>query len=357
MSLIGYSGIHKVVLLLAFVALFPSLCKAQHEDARGAERRTASAPAVDSPSKVPSVHQSEDESVGEADAGGIASRILRSPFVGLFGLAAALISIIVTVILARKYRKIKRPTYVVNGNNLLRDLSSSFSKLEVSYDGTKVQTVTVSTLTFWNAGSETMRREDIANKDKLRIILDDDVDLLDARVVHQTTEANQFEIHRNEAEPNTVFITFDYLDRDEGGVIQLVHTGRYFGSPCVLGRIMGAGKPTRRGVTPTIAPFLFPRLSRQKRRIFFRRLMQVYFLLTIAAATLIFVIFLVKGENPLATYLASGLLLCFALFIYYSSLRRNVPKSLDLRGSDLEESNLGTRKESDGSSDEESSIS
>jgi len=128
--------------------------------------------------------------------------------------------------------------------NIVRDLASRIESLEMSYRGKKIETATVTRVLFWNAGRETIHGTDMAEADPLTIRTKKGCEILDARVTQMKKPANQFTVVLGQ--DSEVRIGFDYIDRNEGAVIQLIHTGRSSDDIQVLGTIKGVGTLARR---------------------------------------------------------------------------------------------------------------
>jgi len=161
---------------------------------------------------------------------------------------------LLAILLYFKAKKTKSPRYAKRSMNIVRDLASKIESLELSYRGKKIETATVTRVLFWNAGRETIHRADIAEADPLIITTKEGCEILDARVTQMKKPANLFNAVLGEG--SKVRIGFDYIDKNEGAVIQLIHTGRSSDDIQVLGTIKGAGRPVYR---PAPAPTsLFP---------------------------------------------------------------------------------------------------
>jgi hypothetical protein len=120
---------------------------------------------------------------------------------------------------------------------LIKGYSSLFEKLEIQYGGQKIENLTVSKIVFWNNGNETIDRGDLAIHPYIwpRI---EGTNILDVKVITTSTVGNRFE---SIMLPDRRFIalSFDYLDAQQGAVIQVIHTGVSIAPLMIDGEVKG----------------------------------------------------------------------------------------------------------------------
>jgi len=162
------------------------------------------------------------------------------PIIGLISLSLA-----ITFFLLGRRARLKGPTWAATSNNLVRGFSSSLPELEILFRKEKVDTVTVTRMAFWNRGMATIDRNDIAHADPLRIACGDGIRLLDVKVIQINSEPSRFGAILSD-DGKASLLTFDFLDHDQGAVIQVIHTGTGNNDLSILGTIKGAGAPTKR---------------------------------------------------------------------------------------------------------------
>jgi len=172
----------------------------------------------------------------------------------LFVILACLCSIIavpLAIYLAIKSRREKRPRYAMRSYNIINKIVSKVPSLQMSYSGygDPIDTLTVTKVLFWNAGNETINKQDIVKMDSLSIYAVDKTVILEAGIIQLSKTANQFDV-RLSRDKSHVTLSFDYLDSGDGAVIQLFHTGKGSKQLQVRGLIKGAGKPKEETITP-----------------------------------------------------------------------------------------------------------
>lgn len=210
--------------------------------------------------------------------------------------------------------------FTLNSFNFLNEYLPTETKLKVTYDGESIDMLTGTKLAFWNKGSETILRDHIAKKDQITIKAVEENRVLAARIIRQTTPANNVNVTIQD-DRKTVSLDFDYLDKNQGAVVFLLHTGAASEDLVITGTIKG-GKRLKRA-----DEYRYP----------FRRL--VWFLTGIAAATLLY--FMAKMKFDIiaklygihyAMYVMAWLLITFVasvvIDIWLSSKRIPLPREL-----------------------------
>lgn len=95
-------------------------------------------------------------------------------------------------------------------------------KLELSYEGKEINDLTITKYAIWNSGNEVLNIADIV-VESLQITCNNDTQILDARILVQSDETNMFKII--DKKNNCVKISFDYMDINDGIILQILHTG------------------------------------------------------------------------------------------------------------------------------------
>lgn len=174
--------------------------------------------------------------------------ITSNPWFSLVGLIVTTVSLVVAFIFYRKSRRDKIPCYSVTKQTVIENSAPILPGLSVQFNGVVQKVITVAKVAFWNHGTETIMRQDIADAKPLTIIIDEGVKVLNATVLKRTDLANQFEIGEPQKQENgtiSVPISFDFLDRGDGALVQVVHNGEEKTMVWVEGRIKGSHNPLR----------------------------------------------------------------------------------------------------------------
>lgn len=135
----------------------------------------------------------------------------------------------------------KEPVYSKKSVNYISDFSSTLSDLSVFYKGQKVKNLTRTKLIFVNFGKSTIYQKDIAPKDRPRIVSDiPGINILSVKKIYEKRPVSSINLLRNPKNFNEYFIDFDFLDRDDGFIVQIIHNGISDEAIKVTGTIIGS---------------------------------------------------------------------------------------------------------------------
>ncbi len=156
----------------------------------------------------------------------ILNAVSKNPLVPVGGILLGVIGIVLAVVFYIRSRRVSSVRYDYTAISLVEGLSDAMHGIEVTYKGAAQDRITVTHFVFWNAGTETIRSNDFTD-DPLRIKGIDDVAILDHRIIVANDATNKVEIGAVQSARNEISIPvrFDYLDSNDGAVIQIVHDG------------------------------------------------------------------------------------------------------------------------------------
>lgn len=157
---------------------------------------------------------------------------------GLIGIIIGVVGIIFSIVFYIKSLRAKRPVWRIRSNNLISDYQNILTKLLISYDGNQVADLTVSKIVFWNSGQETIDRDDIQTANPLRVIVAEGLAFLDVKVLQSCGDSANFSVRVSD-DRGAVFLDFDYLDKNHGALIQVVHNGKKSEDISIVGDIKG----------------------------------------------------------------------------------------------------------------------
>jgi hypothetical protein len=144
--------------------------------------------------------------------------------------------------------KRKKAIYLICSNNIFSGLEHTIPDVEVKFSGygQPIKALTVTKIAFWNAGTETLKKQDVVKEDPITIRAKEGIVFLSASVIEAVSPLNKIDCKVNQ-ERSLVTITFEYLDHNQGANIQVFHTGTSNADITLRGTIMGAS-PIRRKV-------------------------------------------------------------------------------------------------------------
>ncbi|MDR2965263.1 MAG: hypothetical protein LBU88_05765 [Treponema sp.] len=173
----------------------------------------------------------------------------QNPWITLVSMALALIGIILTLILYFKGKRKKSIKYYFEGDSLFEDFVEKINGLSIQFSGKQIKTLTVTKIVFWNSGTETINREDFPTNDTFYIKIEDEYEILDVSIIRYNNHANNIGIILSD-DGKKISIDFEYLDTEDGFVIQIFHTStKYYSKFSINGSLKGFGKLSEGEVT------------------------------------------------------------------------------------------------------------
>lgn len=164
---------------------------------------------------------------------------IDNPIVQLSGYLIGVISLLLAVVFYIRSKREKRPRFAYFSVSLIGGVKSFLPDLSIQYKGKSCTRVTATRFYFWNAGREPLKRSDIPPSSPLRIESNPSVEILGVEIVGETDVASQLSASAQGAN-NGVRLDFEYLDRDDGAVIQIIHAGTTETRFSMIGKIIGA---------------------------------------------------------------------------------------------------------------------
>lgn len=173
--------------------------------------------------------------------------IVQHPLFGITSFIIGLLGVVLAYVFYRLGRKSKNPCWDLTSYNLISGFSKKLPQLDIKYSGQPVENLTISRLRFWNAGLETIDVSDIADAAPLKIVPNNAITLLDVKLLVENSESSRFLIS-TAPDQSAAFLNFDFVDKGEGCVIQVIHTGKTSEDIRFSGTIKGAGNIENREV-------------------------------------------------------------------------------------------------------------
>jgi hypothetical protein len=156
---------------------------------------------------------------------------------------------VIGVYFGSKGWKRKKPRYIICSNNIFSGLEHTIPDVEVKFPGygPLVKALTVTKIAFWNAGTDTIKKQDVVKDDPISIQAKAGIVFLSASVSEIVSPLNKIDC-KVSPDRSLVTITFEYLDYNQGAIIQVFHTGTSNADITLHGTIMGLS-PIRRRIT------------------------------------------------------------------------------------------------------------
>ena len=236
-----------------------------------------------------------------------------SPLLPYVALAVAIGVAIWREISHRRSLKEKLPFYAIRSDNIIRDLSSRFERLQVLYDGKSIRDFTATRFVFWNGGREPILRKDVPLTNPIGIRVKEGCSILDARRLQHNNDDSQFAVSLTD-DPLRVKCEFEFIAQGQGLVMQVLHTGKSGDDVTVQGTVVGPGVPKRR--------FVFVSPSERT------RLQQRLAIFVMGILGYLGILYFMPGMFPLS--LMAIVIFVLALVLDLSDLReKRLPKGLE----------------------------
>lgn len=139
--------------------------------------------------------------------------------IGIIGLIIAFATYLLT-------RKRTILSYGAQGISLIGTSDAKLSSdLTVQYKGIDVPRLTKSIIVFWNEGENTINSSDIVPSDLLYIDVGENSKILSVSTAKSSRLVTQIDCQINVLDSSKARLNFEYLDPQDGGVIEVLHTG------------------------------------------------------------------------------------------------------------------------------------
>ncbi len=159
--------------------------------------------------------------------------------IGSFSLG--IMSLLLTLYLYNKGRKYKKINYAKKSHVLIQDFESNINKLSLKYDETVVENVTITFLAIWNGGNDTICLSDTSGAAPLSVYTADKSQILEAKIIYSSNKLNGFKIKKTDKDGFEM--SFDYIEKKEGIILEIIHTGTSSKSITATCHIKGGEPP------------------------------------------------------------------------------------------------------------------
>lgn len=134
---------------------------------------------------------------------------------------AAFIFAIYTWVTGKRKKEI---SHIYSTYEVVKAGKSIVPELQLLFQGKSIENLTITRYAIWNSGNEVLNPSDIVDVKPLTITSrSDNAHILDAKIVKQSDDTNMFKIVKKD--DKYIEIKFDYMDRRNGIILQVLHTG------------------------------------------------------------------------------------------------------------------------------------
>jgi hypothetical protein len=162
----------------------------------------------------------------------------------IIGIAGIVAGILASYYFYLKARERIDPRYLLQYEPLVGSSSGAMRDVSVLYRDTEITNLNRCVLAIWNRGTRAITRDAVAENDKVRVCLPKGASALGTGIAWVSRPAVNLSASASDT-GSAVTIGFDFLDKDDGGVIEILYQGDPKLPPTLSGSIMGAPKGVR----------------------------------------------------------------------------------------------------------------
>jgi hypothetical protein len=140
-------------------------------------------------------------------------------------LIGAGIGAIISLLFYLLARNRSRINYQTSNLKIIGNLSLNLPQdFEVTLSGEKIESLYKSQIIIWNGGTTTIDGSNIVKDDPLRIVFSPNTKIFNIGIVGETRKINKFSFDVSLDNQNVCNLTFDFLDKKDGVVLEILHT-------------------------------------------------------------------------------------------------------------------------------------
>lgn len=165
----------------------------------------------------------------------------NAALIGLLGLAIGVLGIILAYVFYKNSKPVRLLAVGTRSFPVISKRAESIADLDVRLKGQPASTISLTYLAIWNAGTESLRRQDIPAGEPLMVRAQDGVKILSATLAEATRTTNQVAIGAVNENQASVPVAFEFLNPGDGALIHVVHSGVGKSDLQVVGSLIGGG--------------------------------------------------------------------------------------------------------------------
>lgn len=170
-------------------------------------------------------------------------QLMNNPYAWLILSVCTVFSVFYGIYAGVKSKEKKEISYRINTYEIVRAGENIIPQFQMLYGEHPIRNLTVSRLVIWNSGNKLLNHSDVVEEKPLSITSSDNgAEILDASIIKRSEESNKFVISKKGN--HCVEIKFDYMDKKDGAIVQILHTGSI--NDFDLGCKIKGGKKLRR---------------------------------------------------------------------------------------------------------------
>lgn len=161
-----------------------------------------------------------------------------NPLTTLVSIFIGIIGVVASFIFYFKGKQIKKLKIELKSINLLKNSIENIKGLNIEFLGNSIPNLTVTKLALWSDGNHSIYKQDLAFADPLSINALNNTSFLEVKIIYSKNKCNLITTTLFENNKQ-IIIDFDFLNYEDGAVIQILHTGSSSNDIEVSGTIIG----------------------------------------------------------------------------------------------------------------------
>lgn len=237
----------------------------------------------------------------------------------IISIISSTVGALITWFFAVKYRSSKKITCLTESEDVITIKNHDIDGLKIYYRNDSINTLTKTDIVLWNSGNTVINRDDLAEKDPLRIKIESNDKIYDYGINRVSKKACDFSLMPSE-DKHSLALTFDFMGPKDGINIYILRNS--------LKRInlFGTIKGTQGGIRPKFSDKVIKKSIEKK---FTNFILFVFIVVLTGLFGLIFTIVLFEKSDVLSKIFWGFLFFSFLFCcIAYKSMSKNVPKNL-----------------------------
>lgn len=136
----------------------------------------------------------------------------------------SIIGFILTIITLIVQRKRKSIAYVFNTLTLIENQIAKIPGLSIHFDNKPIECIVVTKLRVWNNGNVLLTKDDVYQNHPICIELKHkNCSILSVDIIRESSDTCNFILHTDE-DKQTIRLSFDYLEKTQGIILNIYHT-------------------------------------------------------------------------------------------------------------------------------------
>lgn len=142
----------------------------------------------------------------------IANWIANNPYWTAAGLIATFLGLVIAIITPLLQKRRKQLNYTVSTTQLVEERVSSIESVDILFHGSYINRLSVSNVRIWNSGNTIITSDDFYNKHRLKVIPEDDFDILGVDVPKESSDTIECCITTSNKQADIAFQAFEKKD-------------------------------------------------------------------------------------------------------------------------------------------------